>query len=156
MKKRQTKRNAVMLALLSITVWSCSPTSPGMPERKKLPGDEKYMLIPLPDPADDSATISLVNAYKPIAIPFLTQWSAQQQTGVMIDFRADEEQQILRAEYLVQRQHAFSIPVVFLWDRNSAVRAASFMNMLETYSAVKANRISGSGFNSGFGNCFHP
>lgn len=154
MNRNQTTCNTVIL-LLSIIAWSCGgPASPSAPERKKLPGDEKYMLIPLPDPADDSATMNMVNTYKPIAIPFLTQWAQQQQTGVVIDLRADENQQLQRAEYLVQRQNAFSIPVVFLWDRSSAVRAASFISILEAYPAVKANRISSRG--TGFGNCFHP
>lgn len=154
MNTHQTTRNTVILLLLSITVWSCGPSAPGVPERKKLPGDERYMLIPLPDAAGDSATMSLVNTYKPIAIPFLTQWAQQQQTGVVIDLRADESQQLQRTEYLVQRQNAFSIPVIFLWDRSSAARAAGFINILETYPAVKANRISSSGI--GGSNCFHP
>lgn len=147
-----TTRNTLML-LLSISIWSCGPSAPLGPERKKLPGDEKHMLIPLPDAADDSATLSLVNTYKPIAIPFLTQWAQQQQTGVVIDLRQDESQQLQRTEYLVQRQNAFSIPVVFIWDRSSATRAARFINILESYQAVKANRISSSGI--GGSNCFH-
>ena len=148
-----TTRNMLIL-LLSVSIWSCGPASPSAPERKKLPGDEKHKLIPLPDPADDSATLALVNNYKPIAIPLLTQWAQQQQTGVVIDLRKDESQQVQRTEYLVQRQNAFSIPVVFLWDRSSAARAAGFINILESYPAVKANRISSSGI--GGSNCFHP
>lgn len=151
MRRNLSLRSAACLLLLTGMIWSCGPAAPGMPERKKLPGDEKYMLIPLPDAADDSATISLVNSYKPIAIPFITQWAQQQQTGVVIDFRASENLQLHRAEYRVKRENAFSIPVVFLWDRQSALRAAGFMNMLESFQSVKADRISNTA-----GNCFHP
>ena len=155
MNRTRIVRTAVGLLLISHCMWSCGPTTQ-VPERKKLPGDEKKLVIPLPDPAADSATISLVNSYKPIAIPFLTQWAQQQQTGFIIDFRQDEGLQVQRAEYRVQRENAFTIPVVFLWDRHSAARAAHFMNMLETFTSVKANRISGSGGNTASGNCFHP
>lgn len=153
-----TKRSryAVLILLLAVVGVGCGPASPAAPARKKLPGDEQYMLIPLPDPAADSATISLVNSYKPLAIPFLTQWAQQQQTGVIIDLRENESLQQQRAEYLVQRADAFSISVVFIWDRHSMMRAAHFMNMLETFPAVQAQRIGGTGGNKMTGSCFQP
>lgn len=124
-------------------------TIPG--ERKKLPGDESKMIIPLPDAADDSATMSLVNTYKPMVVPLLQQWADQGGPGITIDLRADASRPALRAEYRVERAHAFSIPVEFIWDASSSGRAAGFIQVLESCSSVSVRSIGAAS-----GNCFQP
>jgi len=115
--------------------------------------------ISLPGAGDDSAIMNLVNTYRPFAVHLLTQWAQQQNKGVLIDLRANAGQDLHRADYLVQREGAFSIPVVFLWDGFTAGRAAAYMNLLHVSPAVNVNQVSGESISfgrsqAGFGNCF--
>ncbi|MBO9151363.1 hypothetical protein ACFOTA_04030 [Chitinophaga sp. GCM10012297] len=145
--------NRIHLFCIALAAALCSCGGPmALPaERKKLPGDESTTSIPLPNAADDSATMNLVNTYKPMAVPLLAQWAQQGGTGVTIDLRADATRPALRAEYRVERAQEFSIPVEFVWDAASAGRAAVFIRELESWSAVSVRSIG-----SASGNCFQP
>ncbi|MBS1579030.1 MAG: hypothetical protein JST29_05255 [Bacteroidetes bacterium] len=84
--------------------------------------------IALTDPSMDSSAMNLLNTYKPFALPLIAEW-AKQNKAVALDFRTiggTEE----RAEYTIERPGSFSIPVIFLWDKLSARRAAFFMQQL--------------------------
>lgn len=121
-------------------------------------GTESLFAVSLPDAADDSLIMNLVETYRPLAIPLLSTWAQQLQYPVLIDLRAPGTQSTQRADYLVQKQGAFSIPVVFLWDSYSAGRANNYMRLLNTAPAISVTRISGnnrSSFNqNGQDNCF--
>ncbi|KAA2238947.1 hypothetical protein F0L74_22290 [Chitinophaga agrisoli] len=118
---------------------------------------ETLLSVALPDAAEDSMMLSIIAHYKPLATMLLTQWAQQQKTGVLIDLRSSPVTTALRADFMVQRQDAFSLPVVFLWDRNSAPRAAGYMRLLDSAPGFNITRQSASLDNSfegqnGFGN----
>jgi hypothetical protein len=120
-------------------------------------GTETLFAVSLPDAADDSMIMNLVNTYRPLAVPLLTSWVQQQQHPVLIDLRAPGSQHTQRADYLLQKQGAFSLPVVFLWDSYSAGRADSYMQLMYTNTAISVTCLSRN--NTSFshkeqGNCF--
>lgn len=171
-------KRVALIPLLMLMLYSCMPGA-GVPARKKWPelngfqgafqtgytdmmmgnGMATLFTISLPGAGDDSAIMNLVNTYRPFAVHLLTQWAQQQHKGVLIDLRANAGQDLHRADYLVQREGAFSIPVVFLWDGFTAGRAAAYMNLLHISPAVNVNQVSGESISfgrsqAGFGNCF--
>ncbi len=118
---------------------------------------ETLLSVALPDAAEDSMMLSIIDHYKPLATMMLTQWAQQQKTGVLIDLRSSPITTAQRADFVVQRQDAFSLPVVFLWDRNSASRAAGYMRLLDTAPGFTITRQPTNQDNSfegqnGFGN----
>jgi len=121
-------------------------------------GTETLFAVSVPDAADDSLIMNLVETYRPLAVPLLTAWTQQQKHPVLIDLRAAGSQGAQRADYLVQKPGAFSIPVVILWDGYSAGRAASYMRLLQSAPAISVRRLSGTdaavaGYKQQ-GNCF--
>jgi len=59
-----------------------------------------------------------------------------------------------RADYIVQRAGEFSIPVVFLWDRSSQVRATAFIGVMHSLQAVECKHT-GSYSGNGQQDCFY-
>lgn len=102
-----------------------------------------FTYIAMSDPASDSLVMNLINTYKPFAIPMLTQWYKQEKKGVLIDCRTETRGAYETAEYRVEAGSAFSIPVVFVWNRFSAERAAWLTNALQSYTAVSCRQITG-------------
>lgn len=121
-------------------------------------GTETLFAVSLPDAADDSLIMNLVNTYRPLAVPLLTGWVLQQQHPVLIDLRAPGSQHTQRADYLLQKEGAFTLPVVFIWDSYSAGRADSYIQLMYTNPAISVTRLSGSSVASfnrkGQDNCF--
>ena len=120
---------------------------------------ETLFSVALPDAGEDSLVLSLINHYRPLAVMMLTQWAQQQQNGVLIDLRTSPINAPRRADFTLQKQDAFSLPVVFLWDGSSAGRAASYMNLLGTAPGISVTRLSNSGGASfegqnSFNSCF--
>jgi len=119
-------------------------------------GFRTMFVVSLPYAGDDSLILNLVEMYRPLAVPLLSNWVQQQKHPVLIDLREPGSRNVSRAEYLVQRQGAFSLPVVFLWDSHSAGRASNYMELLNTTPAISVTRLSDSNLsgNKAFGNCF--
>ncbi|WP_146217454.1 hypothetical protein [Chitinophaga sp. S165] len=120
-------------------------------------GTATLFAVSFPDATDDSLILNLINTYRPLAVPLLTQWVQQQQYPVLIDLRAPGSQHTQRADYLLQKEGAFTLPVVFLWDNYSAGRAGNYMQVLYSNPAISVSRLSGSGFTAfgkEQGNCF--
>jgi len=136
MNKKQCINRIPALLLLLVALNGCMPGLPSVPGRKKLPADEKKFLVQLADPANDSATINLINTYRPIAIPFLAEWAKENRGGVTIDLRAAEGGNRLYAHYLLQKEGYFNIPVELIWDSQSASRAARFLEFANGCSEV--------------------
>jgi hypothetical protein len=143
------KKHLIPLLMLVFAA-GCMPNMPGSPTRKKLPPDETKLPFHLSDPANDSALVSLLNTYRPIAIPMLTQWAKEQQGGIVVDLRASESEVPQSASYLIQRENAFTIPVELIWDSRSASRAAYFLQLANDYKEVNITRTGG-----GISNCFN-
>lgn len=102
----------------------------------------QYLCIPLADAEADAAAFALINMFKPFASIYLTQWAKMGNKGVMIDLRSDRQQQGSRVDYTLEKEHAFSIPVVILSDAKSAIRAKGFtqlMNNIPGVTSVKAS-----------------
>lgn len=116
---------------------------------------ETFVAVSLPDPANDSLAMNLVNSYKPFALPLLTEWGSQERKGVLIDLRSNASPAIRREDYVIERADAFSIPVVFLWDPASANRAAAFIGLLQSLPAVHCRRSEDS-YHEGRQDCFQP
>lgn len=148
------KKHLVSLLILMLSA-SCMPNmpfgTPGEPARKKLPPDEKKVAFFLSDPAGDSAVIGLLNTYRPLAIPMLTQWANDQPGGIVVDLRPDESELARNATYLIKRDHAFTIPVELIWDSRSADRANFFLKLANDYKEVQITPTS-----NGISNCFSP
>ena len=116
---------------------------------------ETFVAVSLPDPANDSLAMSLVNSYKPLALPLLAEWGTRERKGVLIDLRSSASPAIHREDYVIERGDAFSIPVVFLWDPASAARAAAFIGLLQSIPAVHC-RLSEGSYHEGRQDCFEP
>lgn len=118
-----------------------------------------FLKISLPYAADDSIALNLFNQYRPFAVPLLSQWNNMRRDGVVIDLRSQAGGYSLQADFVIEKHNTFSIPVVFMWDRSSASRAAAFMNMLHELP-VSCRRISGTDamakWRSASRNCFMP
>ena len=102
-----------------------------------------YLRVSLPGAAEDSAAMNLVNLYRPLASTLLSQWGGIGRDGVLIDLRSRPGAYNQRADYLLEKHNAFSIPVIFLWDQAASGRVAVFMQLLGELP-VNSTRISGS------------
>lgn len=112
-----------------------------------------FVVVALPDPAYDSLATSMVLSHALLAVPLLTEWAAQEKKGVLIDLRSSPSQDTRQEEYVIERATAFTIPVVFLWDRLSSARAASFIDLLQSLPSVHCRHIDGS-YNKDRPDCF--
>lgn len=94
-----------------------------------------YYSIALPDNSYDSLALSLVNNYKPLALPLISQWIKQSGgTGFMLDLRSSSNSGN-RVDYTVNVS-GITVPVVLLWDNRSASRAETFVKLLQQTSGV--------------------
>ena len=104
---------------------------------------QTFLAIGLPDPAYDSLAFSLVMSHVDYAAPLLTQWSAGEKKGFIIDLRSGPSPDTRREDLVIEKPGAFSIPVIFLWDPLCANRAASFMSLLHMTPAVQCRHTGG-------------
>lgn len=116
-----------------------------------------YTYIPMGDAQSDSLVMNLINTYKPFAMPMLSDWCNQYKKGVLIDFRPKPGLSYSSSEYNLEAAGSFSLPVVFIYDGNSASRASLFMGIMQDMTMVRATLINADkGLTSGSGslNCF--
>ena len=114
---------------------------------------QTFLAIGLPDPAYDSLALSLVISHADYAVPLLTQWASGQRKGVLIDLRSGPSCDTRRQDLVMEKNGAFSIPVIFLWDPPCADRAAAFMNLLYAAPAIRC-RCTGNAATYGQQDCF--
>ena len=97
--------------------------------------------ISIPDPLYDSSALSLMNACEPFAHSIMEQWLGHGGKGIVIDLRSMRSELSERADLKVSAQSAGSVdldvPIVLLWDANSAYRANEYL------ISAKAVRITG-------------
>jgi hypothetical protein len=99
--------------------------------------------------ANDSLLMNLVTSYEPIAVPMFEQWAKQNEKGILLDLRTGENnysnKNISHSEFLIEKilpdDIHISIPIIFLWDNKSALRAENFMNALQDLPEVKCSFI---------------
>ncbi|MEO6524419.1 MAG: hypothetical protein ABIN91_22235 [Mucilaginibacter sp.] len=104
---------------------------------------KEFVSIPLPNAANDSAAISLVNSIKPFAMPMIAAWARQQRNGVVLDLSNHTSANVHRTDYVMLKPNEYSIPVIVLWDQASAYRVSAIKNMVEDMPAFRFNRTSG-------------
>jgi hypothetical protein len=113
-----------------------------------------YHSVSLPDASYDSIAIGLIAGRRPLAVSLLAQWAQQEHKGVVIDLRSSTGANGQRADYTLERSGAFSIPVVFLYDRSSAARVAAFVEIMQSVPEIQCRRSSNYSTSSRQ-DCFH-
>lgn len=101
-----------------------------------------FVSIALPNAANDSAAVSLINNVKPFALTVLSTWAQQQRHGVVIDL-SSHNSEVFRTDYLLQKPNDFAIPIVVMWDRLSQYRVASIKALVGDVSSVTLSCTSG-------------
>jgi len=102
----------------------------------------EFVSVALPNAANDSLAISLVNSFKPMALPLLTSWAARQKQGVVIDL-SSHTQAAHRTDYTLEKPGDFLIPVVIIWDAASAARVGALKSMVAGVPSVSLSCTSG-------------
>lgn len=98
----------------------------------------EFTAIYLRNPEYDSLAVSIIKSYEPFAGSVLKMIADQGIKGILVDFRTTGDDGAGQADFRIgkndeQRMEtgkSRSVNVIFLWDKNSADRAAAFMNML--------------------------
>jgi hypothetical protein len=104
---------------------------------------QHFVSVALPDANNDPLAISLLESFKPLALPLLTAWAQQQRNGVVIDLSSHASFNTNRTNYAIKKNNDFSIPVVIVWDEASASRVALLRSMAEGLPSVAFTYISG-------------
>ena len=99
---------------------------------------KKFTAIYLRNPDFDSLAVSIIKSYEPYAGSVLKIIADQGIKGIMVDFRTTNDGREGQADFQIGKNNeqrletgkSQSVKLVFLWDKVSAGRAASFMNML--------------------------
>lgn len=96
------------------------------------------LVLAIPDPANDSAIGAMIAAGHALAPYLLSELRQDNKTGIVIDLRLGDHTPTIREDYLVSSPalEAQDMPVIFLWDRSSAGRAAAFAQYLEQFPGI--------------------
>jgi hypothetical protein len=97
-------------------------------------------VISFADPGKDSTIRSLVIAGQSLTSYWLAELRRDNKTGVVIDLRQDEYSPSIRKDYLVEPG---GLPVIFLWDKTSAARAATFTQLFEQFPGINWSMTGG-------------
>jgi len=89
----------------------------------------------------DEQVLSLFSQYKPFAGPLLAAWAKQQRNGVVIDLKSSSGLGASQADFQVKNADNSIIPIVFLWNSQSALRASKYMNMLGEIPGVTVKLV---------------
>jgi hypothetical protein len=94
-----------------------------------------FLVLAIPDPTHDSAIGALISSGQSLAPYLLTELHQLNKAGVVIDLRLSDNSPTIREDYLVNSNalKETNLPVVFLWDRDAAGRAALFTQYLEQF-----------------------
>ncbi|MBC9931850.1 hypothetical protein [Chitinophaga qingshengii] len=93
----------------------------------------KFVVLSLPDMADDQKVDELINRYQIAAPVLIGQW-ASRQTGILLDLR-NNGNHTHKAEFLVQAGET-SFPAVLVWDDATTERANRYIQWIETLPLV--------------------
>jgi hypothetical protein len=100
-------------------------------------------VITLADPEKDSTIRSLVTAGQSLTSFLVAELHRDNKTGLVIDLRQDEYSPTIRQDYLVEPTGQEKLPVIFLWDKSSAARAAMFTQLFEQFPGITWSITSG-------------
>ncbi|HXD77388.1 MAG TPA: hypothetical protein VN616_06250 [Puia sp.] len=100
-------------------------------------GDRReLLLLAFPDPAQDSTLQAMIGAGRSLVPYLLKELRGQHKAGLVIDLRIDPASPTTREDYLVSGDALGDFPVIFLWDRNSAGRAAAYTQCLTQFPGI--------------------
>lgn len=102
-----------------------------------------FISIQLPDAANDSAAISLVNTFKPFAMPMIAAWVQQQHQGVMIDLSSHNGGDSHRTDYIMEKPNDYTISIIVVWDAASRYRVSTLKSLIQDMPAFRLNKVSG-------------
>jgi hypothetical protein len=97
---------------------------------------QPFISLSMPDPAGDSLAWVMVKSYEPFASGAFLLMQQQGKKGAIINFRQSGEG-MGRTSYSAKDILGNSLSVIFLWDRQSAMRASGFMNELQKLPAIQ-------------------
>jgi hypothetical protein len=100
-------------------------------------------VITFADPEKDSTIRSLVTAGQSLTSSLVAELHRDNKTGLVIDLRQDEYSPVIRQDYLVEPTGQEKLPVIFLWDKSSAARAALFTQLFEQFPGITWSITSG-------------
>jgi hypothetical protein len=97
-----------------------------------------FLVLAIPDPSHDSTIGALVSAGFNMAPFLLAELHQLRKTGVVIDLRLSGAGPTVRQDYQVTSSFLkeTNLPIVFLWDRDAAGRAAFFSQFLEQFPGI--------------------
>ena len=114
-------------------------------------------VIAFADPEKDSTIRALVLAGQSLTTYLVAELRRDNKTGLVIDLRQDAYSPAIRQDYLAEPTGEKELPVIFLWDKSSAARAATFTQLFEQFPGISWSITSGrSGYQQ---DCFkdtHP
>jgi hypothetical protein len=93
------------------------------------------LLLALPDPSHDSTIQAMIAAGQSLVPYLLTELHQQNKSGLVIDLRLGDNTPTIREDYVITSAalKEQDLPVIFLWDRSSAGRAAAYSRYLEQF-----------------------
>jgi hypothetical protein len=97
-------------------------------------------VIGFADPDKDSTIRALINAGQSLTSYWLAELRRDNKTGIVIDLRQDEYSPSIRKDYLVEPA---GLPIIFLWDKTSAARAAAFTQLFEQFPGINWSMTGG-------------
>jgi hypothetical protein len=97
-----------------------------------------FLVLAIPDQSHDSIIGALVSAGFSMAPFLLAQLHQLNKAGVVIDLRLSDAGPTVRQDYQVTGSFLKEthLPIVFLWDRDAAGRAAFFSQFLEQLPGI--------------------
>ncbi len=100
-----------------------------------------YLSVPLADSELDESIFAMVIMFKPLASSYLSEWAKTQDKGVILDLRSNHSGTSTREEYRLENGNQFSVPVVFVWNAASALRAKRFTSILNDLPGISSTKI---------------
>lgn len=97
-----------------------------------------FLVLAIPDPSRDSVIGSLIESGQSLAPFLLTQLHQLNKAGVVIDLRVSINSPAIRQDYAINSPtlKETNMPVIFLWDNQSAGRAAFYTQFLQQFPGV--------------------
>ncbi|RFZ90930.1 hypothetical protein D0C36_18465 [Mucilaginibacter conchicola] len=107
-------------------------------------GLKRFIRVPLPDASADSVLVKMIQTLKPLAIPLLSNWANQYNSGLLIDLSSNRSGlATYQTNYELRQQGGFVIPVILRWDRLSAYRAGTAQDLVGGTPFISLQKLSG-------------
>ena len=102
-------------------------------------GKNEFLCVQL-NSGTEETVLNLIKTFRPFVSGYLKEWSGEQK-GIMLDLRENRAETGERAEYSLEKQDAFVVPLLLLWDANTTSKAEKFKAELSDLPNVNAKKI---------------